>query len=38
MTGLVNFAVRQSLGDDARMGCGICWIVYDLAAGTRGRA
>lgn len=35
MTSFETVAVRENLADDARMGCGICRIVYDLAEGAR---
>ncbi len=33
MTGFENFGPPQHLEDDARMECGVCWLVYDPAEG-----
>ena len=38
MSGFENFGVRQDIGEQARMECGICWTVYDPEPGRSGGA
>ena len=33
MSGFENFGVRQDIGEETRMECGICWTVYDPSLG-----
>jgi rubredoxin len=33
VSGFENFGVRQDIGEETRMECGICWTVYDPSLG-----